>query len=140
MSEEELSKSICALWEELVSNKIAVNAHFKDQLEGLTVTKPGPVCLICEMLVSRLIELVDTKVKRNHMVHMFIRICDYMPNFIREPCHYIVHDYALGVLDLISKVSPHEVCYYLTSNLDILEELDNDFNEFLDTECALSTY
>ncbi|XP_034479768.1 prosaposin-like isoform X2 [Drosophila innubila] len=135
--EEEFSdlKAVCSFWKEFTSGKIA------DQLEGPTDPEGGPFCLICELMVARIKEIVDTKAKRNNIVRGFMNVCDHLPNFIGEPCHYIVHGYFPGALDLISKVSPHEVCHFLTDSdgLGILQEFDETFNEFLDTNCALST-
>lgn len=124
-----------------VSDKIVVNTQYNDPLKGPMELKDGPFCIICELLIARLKSTVDTKAKRNHIVHSIIETCDHLPNFIREPCHVIVSGYGEVVLDLISKVTPHEMCHILKTNynhttsdgLGFSQNFDKELDEFLNT-------
>ncbi|KAM8713324.1 hypothetical protein ACLKA7_013611 [Drosophila subpalustris] len=106
------SKTIFEFWDVLVSDENYVNY----QLEEPTDPKEGPLCLICELLIARLKATVDTKAKRDKIVHNILYTCDDLPNFIRQPCHSIVQGYGYAILDLISKVTPHEVCLILQTS------------------------
>ncbi|EDW60734.2 uncharacterized protein [Drosophila virilis] len=85
------------------------------KLESSQLAQPeqGPICIICELLVTRFEKLLDTKAKRAHILHSFLVTCDYMPHFIRNPCHSLIYGYGAAALDLISKVKPEDVCNHL---------------------------
>ncbi|KAH8297304.1 hypothetical protein KR044_010290, partial [Drosophila immigrans] len=85
------------------------------QLEGIQLEDPkqGPFCIICELLVTRFKLLLDTKEKRNHIMHSMLFTCDILPTFLRQSCHDILLSYGKAVLDLISKISPQDFCHFL---------------------------
>ncbi|KAL7738092.1 hypothetical protein ACLKA6_006441 [Drosophila palustris] len=106
------SKTIFEFWDVLVSDENYINY----QLEEPTDSKEGPLCLICELLMARFKATVDTKAKRDKIVHNILYTCDHLPNFIRQPCHSIVQGYGYAIIDLLSKVTPHEVCHILQTS------------------------
>ncbi|KAH8404001.1 hypothetical protein KR215_007782, partial [Drosophila sulfurigaster] len=84
-------------------------------LQGLQLENPkqGPFRLICELVLEKIEMLLDTKEKRNHILHRMLFTCDKLPRFMREPCQDGIHSYGYALLDLLSKVTPHEFCHTL---------------------------
>ncbi|XP_062132594.1 prosaposin-like isoform X2 [Drosophila sulfurigaster albostrigata] len=90
-------------------------------LQGLQLENPkqGPFRLICELVLENFDMLLDTKEKRNHILHRMLFTCDKLPTFMREPCQDGIHSYGYALLDLLSKVTPHEFCHTLANRLDL---------------------
>ncbi|XP_062132592.1 prosaposin-like isoform X2 [Drosophila sulfurigaster albostrigata] len=90
-------------------------------LQGLQLENPkqGPFRLICELVLEKIEMLLDTKEKRNHILHRMLFTCDKLPRFMREPCQDGIHSYGYALLDLLSKVTPHEFCHTLANSLDL---------------------
>jgi len=143
--QENMSVSpMCELRELFDINEIVEQIQSINQLEETTDTKNGPICVICEIMVARLKASVDTKEKRDLVLRSILFSCNLWPNIIRETCTSVVQSFGAAILDLMSKIEPHNVCHFLGTNanfttsegLDFLQDFNNNLSDFLDTNCA----
>ncbi|XP_060659682.1 prosaposin-like isoform X2 [Drosophila nasuta] len=97
------------------------NTETSKALQGLQLENPkqGPFRLICELVLEKFEMLLDTNEKRNHILHRMLFTCDKLPTFMREPCQDVIHSYGYALLDLLSKLTPHEFCHILANRLDL---------------------
>ncbi|XP_034105417.1 prosaposin-like [Drosophila albomicans] len=90
-------------------------------LQGLQLENPkqGPFRVICEFVLEKFEMLLDTKEKRNDILRRMLFTCDKLPTFMHEPCQDVIHSYGYALLDLLSKVTPHDFCHILANRLDL---------------------
>ncbi|XP_064537869.1 uncharacterized protein LOC135428012 [Drosophila montana] len=84
----------------------------KYQSEDLELVQlaDGPVCIFCELFISKVKTSVNAKEKQAHFIKEILTSCHQLPSMFRKECHEIADRFGPLALDLLDSVSPQQVC------------------------------
>ncbi|KAI8797151.1 proactivator polypeptide, partial [Biomphalaria glabrata] len=75
--------------------------------------KGGPECPLCEFVMEKLEELIQKNASEQQIEAALDKVCSLLPTTVQQECDNYVKDYTPVLINLLTKMSPDQICTYL---------------------------